>query len=144
LQKQALFCVLTLAFVLVLNVSVCGASQGIPIDIPGTQVHFFTLRYEAATPPYEQADLVWQRLSSIFQQWVEEGQNPNSLTAEMVTVETAPSGNKAIYLKGILIVEVDEYHAKQNRTNVDQLAKTWADNLRQGVTVFVESNVPSR
>lgn len=141
MQKQRLFYGLTLAFVLVLSFSV-SASPGIPIDIPGTQVHFFTLRYEATAPPYDQVELIWQRLSSVFQQWVEDGQNPEALSPEMVIIENAPQGKQAIFLKGTLIVEVDSYHAQVNRASIEQVARVWADNLREGITIFVENNTP--
>ena len=47
-----------------------------------------------------------------------------------------------IYLKGQLIVVVDEFHAKANFATRLQLAEKWAANLKKGVEVFVELNQP--
>lgn len=140
MQKQGLFYVLILAFVLVLAFAVNASSQGIPIDIPGTQVHFFTLRYDEVTPPYDQANLIWERLSTTFMDWIAAGRDPDCFGPELVTIERITNGDLAILLNGNLVVEVDEYHAEFNRASKEHLAKVWADNLRRGVVVFVENN----
>lgn len=135
--KKALF---ALSLLLILS-AVTYAMPGIPVDIPGTNVHFFLYRYETGTPPYGEVATIWARLSGVFNTWAEkEGKNPALLTPNHVTIAQTTEGHLGIYLKGTLIVVVDEYHAKANHATKDQLAQMWARNLEEGVAVFAEQN----
>lgn len=111
-----------------------------PIDIPGTNVLFFNLRYEGTTLPFELINEIWERINDVFITWVENGQNPAELTADDVTIGKTTDGEVAIFLKGSLIVIVDEFHARINKTTPQKLAEVWANNLKEGVEIFVKNN----
>lgn len=133
---------LVVLLVAVLSTTVLAQSKGIPVDIPGTGVHFFTYRYEGATPPYDKINTIWSNLSNVFTAWVDAGQDPSALTAKDVEIKTDAAGTVALYVKGQFIVEVDAYHAAANKATKAQLAEKWAANLRKGVEVFVQLNHP--
>lgn len=134
-----LFVVLLVAL---LSGPVLAQSKGIPVDIPGTGIHFFTYRYEGTTPPYDQVNAIWSNLTKVFTEWVEAGQDPAKLTAKDVEIKTDAAGNVSLYVKGQFIVEVDAYHASFNKATKAQLAEKWAANLRRGVERFVAINLP--
>jgi len=133
---------LVVLLVAVVSTTVLAQSKGIPVDIPGTGVHFFTYRYEGTTPPYDQINTIWANLSKVFGAWVDAGQDPSALTAKDVEIRTDAAGDVALYVKGQFIVEVDAYHAEQNKATKAQLAEKWAANLRKGIEVFVTLNKP--
>ncbi len=130
--------------ILVVFLFTAGASaqvKSLPVDVPGTNVHFFLMRYTEDAPPYMQVDLVWDRLNQVFLNWVDQGQDPQALTPEMVTTGLSENNTAAVFLQGTLIVEVDEFHSTYNRATPAQLAEMWAANLRKGVESFVSINV---
>jgi len=127
-----------------LAVSVAGAQgNGIPVDIPGTDVNFFLYRYEGANPPYDALNTIWGRLSTVFTEWVITGQDPTMLSPDDVEVRST-NGQTAIFLKDVLIVEIDDYHSQINRATKKQLGEMWASNLKKGVQVFVQTNQVKR
>ncbi len=134
---------LTLVVLLFVAVGSVGAAQiqSYPVDIPGTDVHFFMMRYEGDTPPFAEINAIWERISEVFAQWSLEGKDPSALTPDHVTVGTCEDGRPAVMLKGNRIVSVDALHARHNRATAQQVAEKWAENLREGVAVFAERNV---
>ena len=116
-------------------------AQGFPVDIPGTGVHFFLYRYEGTDIPFQKINAIWANLSSAFSHWVDMGQDPDALTADDVRILTDQAGGAHLFIKDQFIVEVDEYHAKLNKTTPEKLAEIWAENLRRGVEEFVAVNV---
>ncbi len=131
-----------LVIALVVLVAGVAAAQGVPVDIPGTGVNFFLYRYDGPDTPHQEINAIWANLSSVFSQWVEDGQDPQSLTADDVRILTAADGRVEIYVKNQFIVEVDDYHARLNKATRSQLAEQWAANLRIGVEEFVAINIP--
>lgn len=126
-----------LAFGAIANAQV----KGYPVDIPGTNVHFFLYRYTGDEVPYDAIAQIWKNLSDVFIEWSAQGADPAALSPDDVTVKTV-NDTVGVYLKGQLIVEVDEFHAKANYATRTQLANMWAENLKKGVEVFVELNKP--
>ncbi len=127
--------------VLLMTSFVAAQPKSIAIDVPGTDVHFFSLRYEGDTPPYQKANEIWERLNSVLLSWVDQGQDPTMLTSAMVSTGLTSDGSMAVFLKDTYIITVDEFHATINRATPEQLAEMWANNLRKGITVFVQTNV---
>ena len=84
------------------------------MDIPGTNVNFFLYRYTGDEVPYDAIAQIWKNLSDVFIEWASQGADPTALTSDDVTVATV-GDVVGIYLKGRLIVEVDEFHAGQLR-----------------------------
>ena len=112
----------------------------IPVDIPGTNVNFFLYRYTGDEVPTCHCQ-IWKNLSDVFIEWASQGADPTALTSDDVTVATV-GDVVGIYLKGRLIVEVDEFHAQANYATRLQLADMWAANLKKGVDIFVDLNKP--
>ena len=133
---------LVVLLVAVLSAAALAQSKGIPVDVPGTGVLFFTYRYEGNVPPYDAVNTIWTNLNTVFTAWVDAGQDPSALTAKDVEIRTDAAGDVALYVKGQFIVEVDAYHAEQNKATKAQLAEKWAANLRKGIEVFVTLNKP--
>lgn len=136
--------ILLAAVLVIVLAGTAAAAQGIPVDIPGTGVNFFLYRFEGPILPYQDINAIWANLSSAFAQWVEEGQDPHSLTADDVRILTDTDGRVEIYIKNQFIVEVDDYHAQLNQATRQQLAEKWAANLRVGLEEFVTINIPIR
>jgi len=115
--------------------------KGYPVDIPGTNVLFFTYRYTGDEVPYDDINAIWRNLSDVLIEWSARGAKPEELSPADVEVKTV-NDEVGIYLKGRLIVAVDESHAKANYATRQQLANMWAENLRKGIKIFVELNQP--
>lgn len=140
MQVRKINFLLVVVLLMVFSTNVLAQSKSIPVDIPGTGVHFFMYRYEGTTPPYDQISKIWANLSSVFSAWVEAGQDPSALSAKDVQIKTDASGAVSLYVKDTFIVEVDEYHASLNKATKAQLAEKWAANLKRGVEAFVAIN----
>lgn len=135
---------LCLLLLLVVSSVAMAQPKGIPVDIPGTDTHFFLYRYEGDNPPYQKVEQIWERLSNVFLAWVEAGQDPAKLGAKNVTIKETDLGLPGLFIGDTLIVEVDEYHARINHATPRQLAEKWAENLETGVEAFVRNNLPKR
>lgn len=133
---------LVVLLVAVLSATALAQSKGIPVDVPGTGVLFFTYRYEGNVPPYDAVNTIWTNLNTVFTAWVDAGQDPSALTGKDVQIKTDAAGNVSLYVKDQFIVEVDAYHAAANKSTKAQLAEKWAANLRRGVEAFVKINEP--
>lgn len=140
MQKRKFSLLTALVLVVLVSGGVYAEVKGYPVDIPGTGVNFFLYRYEGENVPYGEINSIWANLSSAFMQWVEAGQNPQDLSSNDVSVKTTENGQVGVFLKGQLIVIVDEYHAKINRAAPKQLGEMWAANLRKGVERFTAIN----
>jgi hypothetical protein len=130
-----------LVSVLAVGAVVNAEIKGYPVDIPGTNVNFFLYRYTGDEVPYDAIGQIWKNLSDVLVQWSSEGADPSALSPADVEVKTV-GDVVGVYLKGQLIVEVDEFHATANHATRVQLATMWAENLKKGVEVFVELNQP--
>ncbi len=139
-MKAAKVLLLVVSFLLLTSGLGLAQVNSYPVDVPGTNVHFFLMRYEGATPPYAAIQTIWERIGTVFHEWSLAGRDPEALTAHDVTVGKTEAGQMAVWLKGHLIVTIDDFHARYNRATPEQLAEKWAVNLREGVTAFVEIN----
>jgi hypothetical protein len=141
-MKRTKACLIAcLLIVLAISSVVKGQTKGYPVDIPGTNVNFFLYRYTGDEVPYDEINMIWKNLSDVFVEWSAQGADPKALSPDDVTIKTVDDV-VGIYLKGQLIVVVDEFHAKANYATRLQLAEKWAANLKKGVEVFVELNQP--
>ena len=134
MQVRKLNFLLVVALVVVLSGTVL--AQGVPVDIPGTGVNFFLYRYEGSVVPHYKINEIWENLTEAFQAWADAGQKQGGLSGADVQVK----GND-IYVKDQFILTVSQYHANANKATRAQLAEKWAANLREGVDVFVATNV---
>jgi hypothetical protein len=141
-MKSLRICLLVcLVSVLALGTAASAEVKGYPVDIPGTNVNFFLYRYTGDEVPYDAIAQIWKNLSDVFIEWASQGADPTALTSDDVTVATV-GDVVGIYLKGRLIVEVDEFHAQANYATRLQLADMWAANLKKAVDIFVDLNKP--
>ena len=139
-MKAAKVLLLVVSFLLLVPGLSLAQVNSYPVDVPGTNVHFFLMRYEGATPPYAAIQTVWERIGRVSHEWSLAGRDPQTMSAQDVSVGRTEGGQVAVMLKGQLIVTIDDFHAQYNRATPTQLAEKWAANLRDGVTAFVEIN----
>lgn len=140
-MRKGLLALALLVVLLVFSGNVLANPNSYPVDIPGTDLHFFSYRFEGDVPPFEKIEDIWKRLGDVIQDWVEHGREPLQLTADHVEVKKTSDNQWGVYLKGQLIVIADQYHAQVNRSTSEKLSKQWAANLAKGIEAFTEINV---
>ena len=140
MNKLRTILLVCLVSVLAVGAVVNAEIKGYPVDIPGTNVNFFLYRYTGDEVPYDAIGQIWKTERRLVLSGLPRGGSICSFPAD---VEVKTVGDVVgVYLKGQLIVEVDEFHATANHATRVQLATMWAENLKKGVEVFVELNQP--
>ena len=133
---------LVVLLVAVLSAAALAQSKGIPVDVPGTGVLFFTYRYEGNVPPYDAVNTIWTNLNTVFHSMGGRWPGPLCPHRQRCADQDRCSGQCQLVCEGSFIVEVDAYHAAANKATKAQLAEKWAANLRRGVEAFVKINEP--
>lgn len=88
--------------------------------------------------PQERANTVYKRLWHVLDSTAPEKrlELPDQVRVTQVKADTC------IFIGDYLIVTIDDIHARLNRCSPQELAEVWADNLRRGLSRYLDINAP--
>lgn len=107
------------------------------VELGGVTLFRFVEPFKDVSPQ-ERVSIIYQRLWYVLDSTVPERRLE---LRDQVRVDKIRA-DMCIFVGDYLIVTIDEVHARINRCSPQELAEVWADNLRRGLSRYLEINAP--